>query len=148
MSSVATSIITSPYITEFLIGLIMFLTGVLAFAKRWVDNKLKPIAKEVSQTNEQVTNNHDENFREEMTEMKNSISDLVGIVKDQNQTISHIQSMVRSQGHQLGEIKKEQHEETIDRQNLDDRLRDLWRNTGREHKEIWDYLRDKDKKDD
>ena len=148
MSSGATSIITSPYITEFLIGLIMFLTGVLAFAKRWVDNKLKPIAKEVSQTNKQVTNNHDENFREEMTEMKNSISDLVGIVKDQNQTISHIQSMVRSQGHQLGEIKKEQHEETIDRQNLDDRLRDLWRNMGREHKEIWDYLRDKDKKDD
>ena len=148
MSSGATSIITGPYITEFLIGLIMFLTGVLAFAKRWIDNKLKPIAKEVSNTNKQVTNNHDENFREEMTEMKNSISDLVGIVKDQNQTISHIQRMVRSQGHQLGEIKKEQHSETIDRQSLDERLRDLWKNAAREHKEIWDYIRDKDKKDD
>ena len=148
MNSGVESIITSPYITEFLIGLIMFLTGALAFAKRWIDNKLKPIAKEVSQTNKQVTNNHDENFREEMTEMKNSISDLVGIVKDQNQTISHIQRMVRSQGHQLGEIKKEQHSETIDRQSLDNRLRDLWKNSDREHKEIWDYIRDKDKKDD
>ena len=145
MDSETASLLSQPYISEFVVALVVCLTGFLAYARVWINNKLKPIAKEVSQTNKQVTNNHEENFREEMS---GSLEKLITAVNSQEVLLHHIQEMVRSQGHQLGEIKKEQHSETIDRQSLDERLRDLWKNAAREHKEIWDYIRDKDKKDD
>ena len=74
-------------------------------------------------TKEQVTNNHKVNFRDEVTEVKNAVTDLREIME----------VGFRRMDHQIGEIHDQVKREAVDRQALDARAQD-------EHARIWTSL--------
>ena len=74
-------------------------------------------------TKEQVTNNHKVNFRDEVTEVKNAVTDLREIME----------VGFRRMDHQFGEIHDQVKREAVDRQALDARTQD-------EHKRLWEAI--------
>ena len=123
--------VTTPEILAAISTLIVVFLGVVT-AK--LTSKLKQIQEDTAEAKEQVTNSHSVNFRDEVTQIGSD-------VKVISATLSKISEIQRSQGHQIGEIKDYQIQESRDRQAVDARLQALDRRSQSEHASIWDALR-------
>ena len=123
--------VTTPEILTAISTLIVIFLGVVT-AK--LTSKLKQIQEDTAEAKEQVTNSHSVNFRDEVTQIGSD-------VKVISATLSKISEIQRSQGHQIGEIKDYQIQESRDRQAVDTRLQALDRRAQSEHASIWDALR-------
>ncbi|MFT0849026.1 DUF2746 domain-containing protein [Actinomycetaceae bacterium L2_0104] len=123
--------VTTPEILTAISTLIVIFLGVVT-AK--LTSKLKQIQEDTAEAKEQVTNSHSVNFRDEVTQIGSD-------VKVISATLRKISEIQRSQGHQIGEIKDYQIQESRDRQAVDARLQALDRRAQSEHASIWEALR-------
>ena len=100
-------------VIEAMVAVVIAVLAVLAGLLGLGAKKLRDLQKTTAITKDQVTNNHDSNLRDDLTEVR----DLV-------------QAGFRRMDHQFGEIHDQVQREARDRQALDDRAQE-------EHKRIW-----------
>ena len=64
------SVISDPSVVEAMVGVVIAGLGVIGGLLGWAVKRLNAVQKKVVATNEQVTNNHDTNLRDDVTEIK------------------------------------------------------------------------------
>lgn len=64
------SVISDPKVVEAMVGVVIAALGVVGGLLGWAVKRLNSVQKKVVATNEQVTNNHDTNLRDDVTEIK------------------------------------------------------------------------------
>lgn len=134
-------ILSDPKVVEAMIGVVIavltLVTGLLGFGVK----RLKALQadaeatrKRVEVTNEQVTNDHDTNLRDDLTDVQRSV---VSVRDDVAALTTTVHEGFRRMDHQFGETHDRLVAEKRERQNLDERDRE-------EHARIWKALEKKD----
>lgn len=62
--------ISDPKVIEAMVGVVIAALSVISALLGWAVKRLNTMQKKVASTNEQVTNNHDTNLRDDVTEIK------------------------------------------------------------------------------
>ena len=126
-------VVLTPDVIAGISGVLATILGVLAAGLGVIISRLKKIRKDTEVAKDQVTNAHSQNFRDEVTGIDKKVDILVA-------NLDKLSELQNSQGHQLGEIKAHQIQESRDRQALDARVQDLGRDAKKEHSKLWDAI--------
>ena len=122
---------TTPEVLAAFSALIIAAFGVMTAN---LSKRLTQIKRDTETAKEQVTNHHDTNLRDDLTKV-------IGTVEKLTVQVAGVAEIQRSQGHQLGEIRDQQIQDSRDRQALDRRLQALDESAEKAHASIWDYIR-------